>query len=194
MNALTPVQGDPVIPRRKLDVTEYYRMGEAGILTPEDRVELIEGELIQMAPIGPEHSSVVDDVAATLIRAVADRARVRIGQPLRLDAHNEPQPDLALVVPRPDRYRASHPTPGDVLLLIEVAQSSLAFDRTAKLRLYASHGIQEYWIVNLPERCLEVCRDPQGDRYASVTRFAPDAVLEPAALPGLRLDVAKLLG
>jgi len=194
VNALTPIQGDPIIPRRKLDISEYYRMGEIGILTPEDRVELIEGELIQMAPISPEHSGVVDDFAAMLFGTIGDRARVRIGQPVHLDAHNAPEPDLALVAPRPDGYRQSHPTSADVFLLIEVAQSSLGFDRTAKLRLYAAHGIREYWIVNLPERCIEVCREPQGDSYASITRFAPDSTLEPKALPGLRLRLSDILG
>jgi Uma2 family endonuclease len=169
-------------------------MGEVGILTPEDRVELIEGELIQKAPSGPEHAGAVEGLTDSLVRLVADRASVRVGLPIRLGDHSEPEPDLALVTRRQDRYRHAHPTAQDVLLLIEVAQSSLAFDRTAKLRLYAAQGIREYWIVNLPERCIEVCRAPQGDRYASVTRVTPGTALEPEALPGVILRVADLLG
>jgi Uma2 family endonuclease len=169
-------------------------MGEVGILTPEDRVELIEGELIQMAPISPEHAGAVGALTHDLVRRVGDRALIRVALPVRLDAHSEPEPDFALVLPRQDHYRQAHPTPADILLLIEVAQTSLAFDRTAKLRLYAAHGIREYWIVNLPERCIEICRDPAGDRYASVTRAAPEATLEPLALPGLRLSLRDILG
>jgi Uma2 family endonuclease len=123
---------------------------------------------------------------------VGDRALVRVQLPVRLDENHEPQPNLALVVPRADRYRSQHPAAADVLLLIEVSNSSLGYDRGAKLRLYGTHGIVEYWIVNLPERVVEVCRQPRAGGYGSMQRFSPGAELDPAALPGVRIGVSRL--
>jgi Uma2 family endonuclease len=184
----------PWIVRWKLDVHEYHRMGEAGILTRDDRVELIEGELVQMSPIGSGHSGTVNALVDMLFRAVAGRAVVAVQNPVRLSDHSEPQPDFALLRPRADFYRGETATPADVLLLIEVADSSLRFDRLVKLPLYARHRIPEVWVVDLPAGAVEVCRSPTPEGYARVAREGRGASVEPEALPGLRLRVDEILG
>lgn len=193
MSEVTGLLNHPWISRRKLDVVEYHRMGAAGILHEDDRVELIEGELIAMAPIGERHAGTSMTLTTRLVRAVGDDAIVSVGNPVRLDSYNEPQPDFALLRPRPGGYTGRHPGPADVLLLIELSDSTLRFDRTVKLPLYGAHGIREFWIVNLGQGVVEVCRGPRPDGYASVETFGPDAVLAPEALPGLTLRVADIL-
>lgn len=184
----------PWVRRHKLDVTEYYRMGEAGIFAEGDRVELIEGELIDMAPIGSQHSGAVNSLITELAAAARGRAVASAQNPLRLSNLTEPQPDFMLLKPRADNYRSEHPTPADVLLLVEVADSSLRFDRSVKLPLYARYGVQEVWIVNLGENLVEVYRDPKDEDYRTATRAMRGDMLEPAALPGLRIPVTEVLG
>ncbi|WP_376095240.1 Uma2 family endonuclease [Roseomonas sp. CCTCC AB2023176] len=180
--------------RHKLDVAAYYRMAEVGILGPDDRVELIEGEILDMAPIGSAHGATVDSLAEAVRAGLARRAIVRVQGPLRLSGESELQPDLMLLRPREDRYRGSHPGPGDVLLLVEVADSTLRTDRTVELPLFASQGIAEVWIVSLPEGIVEVHRGPQGEAWRSTLRMGRGEVLEPEALPGLRIAVDDVLG
>lgn len=183
-----------MVHRHRFDVDAYYRMVEAGILGPEDRVELIEGEIVDMAPIGSAHASTTDLLASLFVRAVTDDvAIVRIQNPLRLDAHNEPQPDLMLLRPRADRYRQGHPTATDVLLLVEVADSSLAYDHGPKLALYARHGVPEFWIVDLVGRAVEICREPGPEGYAERRRVTGGAAT-PALVPGVAIDSLVLLG
>jgi Uma2 family endonuclease len=185
---------DPRVSRRPITVAEFLRMGEVGILNPRDRVELIEGELIAMAPIGTDHAGTVIALFEVLADATRGRALVSPQNPVQLSNRSLPQPDYAVLVPRPDRYRTSHPRPHEVLLLIEVANSSLDYDRGVKRALYARHGISEFWIINLVDGDVEVCRSPGRDGYASVTTFGRDAVLEPELLPGARIRVADILG
>lgn len=185
---------EPGVRRHKLDVDAYYRMAEVGILGPDDRVELIEGEIVDMAPIGSGHSGAGGGLTDAFYAAVGGRAVVSVQGPLRLSRTSEPQPDLMLLRPRADRYRDSHPGPGDVLLLVEVADSTLRTDRNVKLPLYAEHGIPEVWIVNLPEGVVEVHREPQGEAWRSTLRAGRGDVIEPAALPGLRVAVSDILG
>ena len=194
MSGAAGLLNHPWIARRRLDVTEYERMGAAGILHEDDRVELIEGELIAMAPIGDRHAGTSMSLNMILTRAVGDRAIVSVGNPVRLDAYNEPQPDFALLRPKPGGYLGGKPRPEDVLLLIELSDSTLRFDRIVKLPLYGAHGIREFWILNLGQRQVEVCRKPgAAGGYASVEAHGPDSVLEPEALPGLRLRVADIV-
>ena len=185
---------NPWVTRRPLTVAEYHRMGDAGILTEDDRVELIEGELIALSPIGSEHSGTANTLTRLLVMAVGDRGVVAVGNPVQLDDLTEPQPDFAVLKPRPDDYRSGTPRAADVLLIIEVADSSLAYDRTIKRALYARHGIPEVWIINLRAGDVEVCRAPAGDAYASVAVVRRDGVLEPERLPGVSLPVATLVG
>ena len=184
---------NPWVARRVLTVAEYHRMAEAGILTERDRVELIEGELIAMSPIGSEHSGTVNALNRTLVRAVGDRAIVAVQNPVQLDDLSEPEPDFALLKPRDDDYRRATPHPHEVLLIIEVADTSLAYDRAVKRSLYARHGIPEFWIVNLAAKQVEVCRSPTGEQYASVSHVGREAVLEPQLLPGATIPVSALL-
>jgi Uma2 family endonuclease len=183
---------NPWVTRRPITVTEYHRMGEVGILGERDRVELIEGELVAMSPIGSYHHGTVNNLNHSLVYAVGDRAVVSVQGPVRLDDFNEPEPDFVLLRPRPDFYRDAHPGPADVLLLIEVADTSLNYDRAVTRALYARHAIPEFWIVNLNAGEVEACREPNADGYASVARFGRDGAVEPALLPGVRIQLASL--
>ena len=184
----------PWVRRRKLSVADYHRMGEVGILQQDERVELIEGEIVRMAPIGSGHSGTVNGFTRQLVMAAGEQAVVSVQNPIRLDNHNEPEPDFALLRPRADFYRHAAPRPADVLLLIEVAQSSLSYDRSVKLALYARHAIPEVWIVDVAAGAVEIWRSPDGDRYVDASRAARDAVLEPSLLPGIRVALTGLLG
>ena len=179
--------------RHRFDVDDYHRMAAAGILTRADRVELIEGEVVDMAPIGSAHGGKVNRLTSLVGRLAADGMVVASVQgPLRLDRRNEPQPDLMLLRPRADFYESGHPTAADVLLLVEVADSSLAYDRGPKLALYARHGVPEVWVVDLVGRVVEVCTKPGPEGYAERRRVSEGAVT-PALVPGLGIDVAALL-
>ncbi len=184
---------NPWVTRRPLTVSEYHRMGEAGILTEDDRVELIEGQIIAMAPIGSDHSGTVNGLARALILAIGDRGVVAVQNPIRLDDFNEPQPDFSVLRPREDDYRRSIPRPEDVLLVIEIANSSLRYDRRVKLPLYARHGIPEVWIVDLAGRQVEVFRRPVDEAYTEVSRAGPEGSL-PLLLTDAVLSVSAILG
>ncbi len=180
------------VPRHRLTRQDYYRMGEAGILRQDDRVELLEWQLVDMSPIGPRHSIVTDNLNELLITGFAGRARVRCQEPVVLDDGSEPQPDFALVR-RPWRgYPHTHPGPDDIFLLIEVADSSLGFDRTVKLQLYALAGIREVWIVDLTTDSVLVYRDPSAGFYGSESLIESSGLLAVAALPGVTIQVAAV--
>ena len=188
------LRGNPWVTRRPITVDEYHRMGEAGILTEDDRVELIEGELVAMAPIGSDHSGTVNALNHLLVMAVHGRAVVAVQNPVILDDRSEPQPDFAVLRYRDDHYRRATPRAEDVVLIVEIANSSLNYDRAVKRPLYARRGIPEYWIVNVSGHEVEVCRTPVGDRYDTITRAVRGDVLEPALLPGVTISVDALLG
>ena len=181
----------PAAPRRLLTVDEYHRMGEVGILTEDDRVELIEGELVAMAPIGSEHIAASNSLNRLLVLAVGDRGIVSVGNPVRLNRHSEPQPDFSVLKPRDD-YRKMLPRPEDTLLAVEVANTSLDYDRKVKLALYARSGIPEVWIVNLAANEVEVYRSPVADNYTVVARAGLAATLTIAALLGVSIPVARI--
>jgi Uma2 family endonuclease len=181
----------PATPRRLLTVDEYHRMGDAGILTEDDRVELIEGELVAMAPIGSEHVAATNALNHLLVLAVGDRGIVSVQNPVRLTRRSEPQPDFAVLKPRDD-YRATLPRPEDTMLAVEVANTSLDYDRTVKLALYARSGIPEVWIVNLTAEEVEIYQSPVADSYASVARAGRSDVLTINAIPNVRISVAKI--
>ena len=183
---------NPWVARRPITVAEYHRMGEVGILGERDHVELIEGELVAMAPIGSNHHGTINRLNHSLVHAVGDRAIVSVQGPVRLDDFSEPEPDFALLKPRGDFYQDSHAGPADVLLLIEVADTSLNYDRAVKRALYARHSIQELWIVGLAAGEIEVCRRPGPDGYAITMRIGLDGVVEPELLPGVRIQAATL--
>lgn len=179
--------------RHRLTVEEYYRMAEAGILSPDDRVELIEGEVIDMAPQKSRHASVLTELLNRLAQAVGPAARVACQVPLNLSDRSEPEPDLMLLRPREDRYRGSHPTPADVLLLVEVADSSARYDREVKLPLYARHGVAEVWLVDLEAGRLRCFRRLQGGEYGEISSTETPGPTPLPGLPGLQVDLGGLL-
>lgn len=178
--------------RHRLTVHDYYRMAEAGILKAHDRVELIDGELIDMTPIGSRHAAAVDRLNHLLLPALSKRAIVRVQQPVRLSDLSEPEPDIAVVAIRSDFYESAHPKPADIYLLIEVADSSLPYDRDLKLPLYARHGVKEVWLADIESKTLRVYRSPAREGYAQ-SFVAPDLrrmVIESVA--DKPLDLSKI--
>jgi Uma2 family endonuclease len=183
------------VTRHKFTVYDYHRMGEAGILGEDDRVELIEGDIIAMAPIGQDHAGTVNALAEALFAAFAGRAIVSVQNPVRLDDGSEPQPDFAVLRRRADFYRSGEPPgPADVLLLIEVADSSLRFDRAVKLPLYARAGIPEVWIVDLKRRTVDVHRLPTDGKYAEDETAWGDRTLTPALAPDAAVTLRQIFG
>ena len=180
------------VSRHRLTLDAYHRLGQAGVLGEDDRVELLEGQLVDMSPIAPRHALAVDALNELLLAAVAGRAGVRVQNPIELDDTTEPQPDIALVR-RPWRgYPHSHPQPGDIFLLIEVADTSLETDSGAKQELYATAGIPELWVVDLTTDSVVTYRNPGSAGYGSVTRIEPSGVLEVKELPGVAIPAASL--
>jgi Uma2 family endonuclease len=179
---------------RRFSVDEYDRMVEAGILREDERIELIEGEIIQMAAVGGPHVSCVIRLTDELSQWSAGRFMVSVQNPVRLGPHSEPEPDIAILRRRSALYTAGLPGPEYVLLLIEVADSSLGYDRGTKLPLYAAAGIPEVWIANLTAECVEVYRRPQGGRYLDQRVHHRGETLTPEALPDVALPVLSILG
>jgi Uma2 family endonuclease len=179
---------------RTFNVDEYYRMAAAGILTEDDRVELIEGQIVQMSPIGSRHAACVRRLTQEFHERLDRLAQILVQDPVRLGRRSEPEPDLALVKPRPDLYAAAHPGPSDVLLIIEVADSSARYDRTTKARLYARNAIPEFWLVDLTRDHVEVFRDPAPRGYRTVQVYRRGERLAPLAFPQLDLAVEAILG
>jgi Uma2 family endonuclease len=184
------------VQRHRFDVTEYHRMAEAGILSEDDRVELVGGEIVEMSPIGSAHQAVVDRLNRLLTGFAGQDYIVRPQGPVRLDEHNEPQPDLALLKVREDFYEREHPGPGDALLLIEVSENSLEYDRNVKLSLYAGFGIPEVWIVDFPAGEVESHSSPRASvgGYGTTRRYAHGEGAVSETVSGLRLPVSGLLG
>ncbi|MBI4634933.1 MAG: Uma2 family endonuclease [Candidatus Rokubacteria bacterium] len=180
--------------RRAFTVEEYHRLAQVGILGEDDRVELLEGEIVEMRPIGSRHARCVTDLDDLLHERVRGRAIVRVQNPVRLSERSEPQPDVALLRPRPDRYASGHPGPADVLLLIEVAETSLETDRGVKVPLYARTGIAEVWLVDLSGEAIAVFREPGPGGYGGVERVGRGGRVAPAVLPDLALGVDEILG
>lgn len=169
-------------------------MVDAGILRQDDRVELIRGQVVTMSPIGPAHNALVDRALRTMAQAVGDRAIVRVQGSVQLDDYSEPQPDVTLLRPREDFYYSAHPLPADILLIVEVSQSSMAYDRGLKAGLYAEAGIQEYWVVDVTGRRLIAYTDVHDGEYRSVRVLKREDVLAPQLLPECSIAVGSLLG
>jgi Uma2 family endonuclease len=179
--------------RRRLDTDVYYKMAEAGILTDPRHVELIDGEIIDMAAIGSPHAAVTNRLVRGFARAAAESLTLMsVQSPLRLDPYNEPQPDLMLLRSRADDYRARHPCAADVLLLVEVSETSLTHDRGIKLALYAKFEVPEVWIIDLSGSAVEIYREPKDGADVLRERLT-DGLLAPALVPGVTIDVTGLL-
>jgi Uma2 family endonuclease len=180
--------------KRYFNVDDYYRMAEAGLFSEGDRVELIEGEVIEMSPIGSHHAGCLTRSSAVLNRRFGHLAIVSVQNPIRLGEFSEPQPDLALLTPRKDYYSNSHPTAADVLVVIEVADTSADYDRNVKLPLYARAGIPEAWLVVLPKDLIEVHSQPKNGKYQKVQRLKRGKTLTSPTVSGLSLTVDEILG
>ena len=181
--------------RHRLTVHEYHQMADAGIFNEDSRIELIDGDLIDMAPIGQGHAAVVNRLTKTLVIACGDRAIVSVQNPVRLDPTSEPQPDVAILRCRDDYYEmAEPPGPADVLLLIEAADSSLRFDRTVKAPLYARAGIAEVWIVDLQRGFLEAYRQPTSEGYEKVTKHRAGEQLALVLAPEIVVKLDLVFG
>jgi Uma2 family endonuclease len=184
----------PTYTRYKFTVEEYRRMGEAGILTEDDRVELIAGEIVKMSPIGERHASCVGWLTRTLTLMLQHVALVWVQNPLHLDDYSEPEPDVLVLKLRDDFYRNGKPRPEDVLLVIEVSDSTLAYDRQVKVPLYARAGVPEVWIVNLLDERVETFADPSEGAYRMAESYTRDEWVQSHALCDLNLDVDKIFG
>jgi Uma2 family endonuclease len=182
------------IAKHYFTVAEYERMGAAGIFAADDRVELIAGEIVEMSPIGKRHAACVGRLTQTLSLLLQSAAIVWVQNPLRLDDFSEPQPDVVVLRPRADFYEQSLPTPADVLLVIEVCDTTLEYDRQIKLPLYARAGIPEVWLVNLADEQIETYAVPAGDAYQHTASVQSGADVQSHNLPALRLRAAALLG
>lgn len=180
--------------KRLFTVKEYHQMVDAGILNEDDRVELIAGEIIRMSPIGRRHAACVKCLNKLLSQRLGDRALVSVQDPVQLDNYSEPEPDLALLAPRADFYESGHPQPDDILLVIEVADTTVESDRDVKIPNYAQSGICEVWLVNINEQCVEVYLIPAPNGYRNVQKFYRGQSLSPQAFPDVNLTVDEILG
>ena len=178
---------------RRFTVEDFHRMGEAGIFSEDDRVELVDGEIVNITPIGSRHAACVARLTRLLSSRLGTTAIVWIQNPIRLDEHSEPQPDVAVLRARPDFYEHAHPGPQDVLLLIEVADTSTEIDRSVKLPLFAKAGIGEVWLVDLVGGFVQVCRQPTPQGYQMIRQLQGADQLSAEALPKLVMSVSEIL-
>jgi Uma2 family endonuclease len=180
--------------RHAFTIEEWHHMGETGLFGEDARMELLDGEVIEMSPIGSAHGGCVKYLNRALIAAVGDRAVVGVQDPVVLDDRSEPQPDLAVLAPRPDEYRQSHPTPAEILLLIEVSDTTLPYDRDRKAPYYAGAGVRECWIVDLAGDQVLVMRAPRAAGYGDIRARHRGEQIDVEALAGVKLEVADILG
>jgi hypothetical protein len=181
------------ITRKRFTADEYQHMGRAGILSAKDRVELIDGQVLAMTPIGPRHNAAVSRATRALVMAAGEQAIVLPEGSVRLDLYSEPQPDLVLLRPRADFYASRLAGPDDILLVIEIADSSIAFDRDVKARVYAEAGVVEYWIADLTANVVRRCSTPERGRYLRVEESTRGESIAPGLLPSCLIPVDELL-
>ncbi len=179
--------------RKRFTVTEFQRMVETGIIEEGSPYELLNGEIVHMASIGTKHASKVDRINSFLNRNIRDAITVRVQNPIELGAFSQPEPDIAILHWQDDFYESGHPTAQDIYLLIEVSDTTLNYDRTHKLPIYAESGIAEYWIVNLLDNQIEVYRNPSGQVYQSIETFTKGQTLTIELLPEVTIAVTDIL-
>lgn len=181
------------IERHLFTVDRYHQMIDAGILTENDRVQLIQGDLITMSPIGIRHAACVNKLTRKLSQHLSEQAIVSVQNPIQLSDISEPEPDVALLVYRDDYYANRLPQAADVYLIIEVSDSTLAFDRTVKLPMYAQAGIAEVWVVNLIDNAIEVYREPVAGKYTTRMRVAKNGEVTAVSFPQITFPVSDLI-
>ena len=187
LETLSPVRA------RRFSVSEYHQMLAAGILGEDDRVELIDGEVVQMSPIGSRHAACVDRLVALLFADLSGQVQVRVQAPIVLNDQSEPEPDVVLLRPKANAYADAHPGPDAVLLVVEVADVTLEYDQTVKLPRYATAEIPEVWIIDLQAACVDVYRNPEAGYYQTRLHFGRGASFAPAVFPHVRLAVDAML-
>ena len=180
--------------RRKFTVEQYHKMIESGILTEDDRVELIRGEIIEMSPIGTKHAACVNRLINLLVQLLGKRVIVAAQNPIRLNDNSQPQPDVALLKPRDDFYATAHPQPQDIFLLIEVADSTIEYDREEKIPLYAEANIIEVWLVDINEQIVEVYQQPTAAGYQHIQKFASGQTLSIPGFPDVKITINEIFG
>lgn len=178
--------------QRLFTVHEYHRMADAGILAEDDRVELLEGKITRMSPTRSRHAACVLRLNTVFSQQVAGAALVNVQNPIQIDDYSEPEPDVALLRPRADFYRYAHPTAADVLLVVEVADTTDASDRATKIPLYARAGIVEVWLIRLGKGVVEVYTEPVNGQYQTVHQLGPGQTLRTQHIPTVAVDVAIL--
>jgi Uma2 family endonuclease len=178
------------LPYHRWTVEEFHQMASAGLLDETDRVELIEGEMIDMAPIGSKHAYLVDKLAQVLTRKCGSQL-VRVQNPIRMGERSEPQPDIAVVKGR--NYMEAHPTAVDVLLVVEVSDSTLEYDRDIKLGLYARHGIPEVWLLDVNAREITVYREPAEGQYRLIRKPTAAESVSPMLVPAVSITLTEVL-
>jgi Uma2 family endonuclease len=180
--------------RRKFTVEQYHKMVESGILTENDRVELIGGEIIEMSPIGTKHAACVNRLVNLLINLLGKRIILAAQNPVALNDNSEPQPDVALLKPRDDFYATAHPQPQDIFLLIEVADSTVIYDRQEKIPLYAQANIEEVWLIDINEQIVEVYQQPTATGYQHIQEFTSAQTLSIKAFPDVNISLDEIFG
>ena len=190
----TKLKSDMELTIHRFTVDEYHRLVETGVLHEDDNVELIEGRIVDMVPIGSKHASCVNRIIQLFADKLQKRAIVSSQNPVDLGKHSEPEPDIAILKWRNDFYRDKHPSPQDILLIIEVADASLEYDKFTKTPLYARAGIQELWLLNLLENTIEVYRSPSIDGYKTITSLSSTETVSPLSFPDIVIKTGELLG
>lgn len=178
---------------RRLSVQDYHRMAQSGILKPDERIELLEGQIIQMAAKGTAHRAAVTRIQRLFEKRLGDRVLICLQDPVRLDDYSEPEPDVAILVPDPLDYEEHHPTPAEVYLLIEVSDTTLKFDRETKAPAYGRSGIAEYWVLDVVARKLHVYRSPSKNGYQSETILSEELTIAPLAFPECVVTAREML-
>ncbi|MBU7584330.1 MAG: Uma2 family endonuclease [Nostoc sp. TH1S01] len=180
--------------RRKFTVQQYHKMIESGILTEDDRVELIRGEIIEMSPIGTKHAGCVNRLINLLVQLLGNRVIVAAQNPVKLNDNSQPQPDVALLKPRDDFYAAAHPQPQDIFLLIEVADSTIIYDREEKIPLYAEANIIAVWLIDINEQIVEVYQQPTATGYQHIQKFVGGETLSIPGFADVAITVNEIFG
>ncbi|MDQ3132330.1 MAG: Uma2 family endonuclease [Acidobacteriota bacterium] len=194
MTSVAEVEKVPKVVPKRFRVEDFRKMTEVGILPEESGWEIIDGYLIDKMSIGSKHAGTVKILNRILTIWAEKNAIVSVQDPIHIDEYNEPEPDIALLKPREDFYTKSHPTPADVLLLIEVSDSTVEYDRETKKTLYAEAGIAEFWLINLKNKTIEVYTQPKNSSYYSARILESGETIESAAIENLTLTVEEILG
>ncbi len=183
-----------IVKNYQFTIDQYHKMGEANILHEDSRVELIEGEIITMTPIGRMHAGIVDYLVRTFTEQLQKNVIVHVQNPIVLNEYTEPQPDLTLLKPRDDFYRSKDVRPDDVYLIVEVADSSVRYDRLTKVPLYAKHNIPEVWIVDIETHTIDVYSQPSQNEYSQTQRFDNEEILKLQTFPNFQTTPKAVFG